>query len=77
MSGLRSPDGLLHVVSDGPSPSRQYALCDIIEFDESKKYSMGARVIALPSRTWSWDDIEDVAPTCLTCIGIVREAIRD
>lgn len=86
---LRSEDGLHHVISDGPSPSRLYALCDILETAERDRRGIeeavagammgrGARthVKPVPDRNWGQEDVVDAIPSCLVCITTLREAIR-
>ncbi len=76
MSGLRSEDGLVHVVSDGPSPSRLFALCDIVQLVHRPNLNGDSfSYVGAPSRNWGPGDVVDAIPSCLACIVVVREAI--
>lgn len=83
MRVLRCEHGLHHIISDGPSPSRLYALCDIVDANEQTREnrerasSKGLRGFRrkVPDRNWGSEDVVDAIPSCLTCITTVREAI--
>lgn len=77
MSGLRCERGLIHTPHMGPSPSRLYALCDIVECSRctQDEFDTSNFRIVLPDRNWGEGDVVEGHLTCLTCIGIVREAV--
>lgn len=88
MNVLRCELGLYHIISDGPSPSRLYALCDILNTAELNQKNLETAVdeaitksVArshrdkVPDRNWGPEDVVDAIPSCLTCITTVREAI--
>ena len=83
MDVLRDDSGLCHVISDGPSPTRLYALCDIVAAQAARQRKQdawdrnGMRATArmsLPTH-WGPEDVVQAVPTCLTCVSIVKEAI--
>jgi hypothetical protein len=84
MKCLRDEHGLCHFISDGPSPSRLFALCDIVNAINERNTTQdawdraGMRGIARtkpPDRNWGEEDVVDAIVTCLTCVATVKEMI--
>jgi hypothetical protein len=81
MSGVRSPDGLVHVIHVGSSNDDVlYALCDVVDMDTQPRSGIwddmfNRREPHLPDRRWTSQGIVDEVPSCLRCIVAVREAI--
>lgn len=77
MSALRDSSGVMHAVSDGidgMSPSRLYALCDIMACVMVPRGS----TYNLPAINWAHADVEeDAIPNCLRCVVAIRAAIKD
>ena len=88
MTVLRSDDGLTHVISDGPSPSCLYALCDIVDGERQDQEFLGAKIstaiidrkfqswsATVPHRNWGHDDPVEAVLSCLACISAMQAMV--
>lgn len=65
MAGVVDEHGIVHLPSDGPSLSRTWALCDVLDLE-------------LPPRNWDHEEVRvDLVPTCIRCLGLLRSILVD